>query len=135
MRLPEWLIESFRWVLSTIKTHAKAIGVIAGIGALGGLVRWIAEIRKSWHEGNLAKFQLAQLRKAQEDEEKFPTLLKLMEQRLSEYRKEHKLHGHLILTDEFFAALLPPGTDPKLIRRSIAEIEAKQEKLNRLFKI
>ncbi|HTX16395.1 MAG TPA: hypothetical protein VMD77_13940 [Candidatus Baltobacteraceae bacterium] len=98
-------------------------------------MRWIAEIRKSWHEGNLAKFQLAQLRKAQEDEEKFPTLLKLMEQRLSEYRKEHKLHGHLILTDEFFAALLPPGTDPKLIRRSIAEIEAKQEKLNRLFKI
>lgn len=134
MRLPEWLLESFRWFLSAIKTHAKAIGVLAGIGTLGGLMKWIAEIRKSWHEGNLAKFELKKLRKDEEDEEKLPALVKLMEQTLADYRREHKLHGHLILTDEFFVELLPRGTDPKLIRRGIVEIEAKQEKLNRQFR-
>lgn len=134
MRLPEWLFESFRWVLSTIKAHAKTIGILAGIGTLGGLVKWLADIRKSWHEGNLAKEQLRRLRKEKEYKEKLPAVVKLMEAEIEKYRKEHRFGGRLILEAEFFLDRLPRGTDRELIERGISEIEAKQQKYRDLFR-
>jgi hypothetical protein len=46
------------WLWGVIKSHAKAIGITATVGISGGLVKWLADIRKSWHEGTLAKKEL-----------------------------------------------------------------------------
>lgn len=130
-RIAEWFISLFRLAWSAIRAHAKAIGILAAIGASGTFVKWIADIRKSWHEGNLAKEQLRLLLKQQADEERLPALVKEMEEVIASYRKEANVSCHLMLTDEFFLARMKEK-DRSLIRRGIAEIEEKQQKINAL---
>jgi hypothetical protein len=129
----ERVLAAFHWLWSGILGHLATIGVVAAIGVLGGATKWLAEVRRSWHESNLAKEQLRVIRKLQADEERLPHLVKDMEAVISGYRKEANFHGHLILNPEFFLERMP-GEDAKLIRMGIAEIEEKERKWNEVFR-
>lgn len=129
----ERLFAVLHWVWSQVKSHAGAITVVAAIGTAGGLAKWLADVRKSWHEGNLAKEQLRILRKQQADEDRLPALVKAMNAVISAYRKEVNFHGHLILNEDFFLERMP-GEEPMLIRAGIAQIEEKERKWNEFFK-
>jgi hypothetical protein len=42
-------------ILAWIAAHWKSLGGVAAVGIVGGFVKWLVDIRKSWREGTEAK--------------------------------------------------------------------------------
>jgi hypothetical protein len=130
--LPQWLVGAFSWLWAAVKNHAKSIGIIAAIGAAGGVVSWLSNLRKTWREGTLAKEQLEKFRQERYDEENFHLIVKQMEDSLNAWRREKKIHGDVILNEDFFVERLPSLTRIQ-IRKGLAVIEEKQKKWRERF--
>jgi len=110
------------------------LGIGAVLGMVGSGIRWLAETRKSWHEGSLAKEQRKRLLQEQEDEEKLAGVVREMDEVETALRREQNLHGWIDLDalEDIFAERLPL-IDRRLIRKGIAQLKQKKKERNELW--
>jgi hypothetical protein len=112
-----------------------AFGVGGLVGMVGSGIKWIADVRKSWNEGSLARDQRERLLQEQEDEEKLPANARNMAEIEATVRREQHLHGWIDLDDleDIFVERLP-NVDRRLIRKGIVRLKEKRKELNELWK-
>lgn len=107
--------------------YGKTVAFVS-VGSIGAVVKWLAEFRKSWSEGDLAKERLRKMRKAEkekqqcEDDEKLiPQVMERMDTLIAEERKAKNLWaGFIIPKAEWFSERMPEHED-RLIRKAYKE--------------
>jgi hypothetical protein len=108
------------------------IGVLLGMAGSG--IKWFAELRKSWHEGSLAKHRHKQLLHEQQDEAELPDVVRQIGEIETTVRAEQNLHGWIDMDDleNIFVERLPQ-IDRRLIRKGILRLKQKKKELSELW--